>query len=122
MKAAIVILVIILVGCASSQTDVPQDISLADQGYTELVNENYERAEAIFKVALSINPENPYALLNLGVLYQDTGQIEKARAVYKKLIDLNPDAIAVKSTSNKFKRKKLVDIAKENLEAIGSEP
>ena len=120
MKPIIVFSIIILAACASSQTDVPQDMLLADQGYSELIKGNYERAEAIFTVALSINPENPYALLNLGVLYQNTGQLEKAREMYQRLIDTKTEAVAVQSTSSKYKKKKLVEIAKENLAAIGS--
>lgn len=108
-----------LAACASNRSEVPQDVLLADQGYQELARDEYDRAEATLKVALSINPDNPYALLNLGVLYQNTGRLEEARDMYRRIITLNPDATAVQSTASQYEGKRLVDIAKQNLAAIG---
>lgn len=78
----------------------------------------YEKAEALLEVALSINPENPYALLNLGVVYQQTGRIEQARDMYVKIVLLNPPDTADESNVPGARGKKIVDIAKENLEHI----
>ena len=111
---------ILISACASASSNVPQDTLLADEGYLEMVNGNYERAEAILKVALSLNGRNPYALLNLGVLYHNTGRIEEAQKMYRKLIELNPDTLAVQSTEKKYEGKKLVDIAKYNLSSLGA--
>lgn len=121
MKLTIVIFfcLTILTACATGSSSVTQDTMLADQGYLELLKGNYERAEANFEVALSINPHNPYALLNMGVLYQNTGRLKNARELYQRLIDLNTDVVAAESFSSSFEGKKLVDIAKENLSAIG---
>ena len=108
-----------LMSCAAGRPSAPQDTLLADQGYNEMSAGNYDRAEATLNVSLSINPSNPYALLNLGVLYQNTGRIEEARKMYQKLIALNPGEVAAQSTSSKHEGKKLIEIARENLDALG---
>lgn len=117
-KLVILLCILLLVACASNSSNVPQDTLLADEGYLEMSKGNYERAEAILNVALSINSRNPYALLNLGVLYQNTGRVEEARKLYLKLIELNPDTVAVQSTTEKYEGKKLVHIAQENLSSL----
>jgi general secretion pathway protein D len=114
----IIALFAVLLSCAGNTYNVSQDTLLADEGYQELIKGNYESAEAILNVALSIDPNNPYALLNLGVLFQNTGRLEEARATYRRLVELNPEDIAADSTSGKFKGKKLVEIAKENLSTL----
>lgn len=115
----IVIYLMMLTACTGSTSGVAQDVLLSDQGYQEMLKGNYERAEANLQVALSINPKNPYALLNLGVLYQNTGRLKNARKMYLKLIDLNPDDVAAQSSSNKYEGRKLVEIAKKNLSNLG---
>ena len=107
-----------IAGCSGSSSNVRQDVYLADQGYQELVKGNYEKAEANLKVALSINPENPYALLNLGVLYQNTGKVSKAKEMYRKLLALDPEDKAVATTQKGYKGKKLTEIARANLKML----
>ena len=69
---------LILIGCASAPPKAP-DMKLSDEAYEAILNKDYQQAEALLDVALSINPQNPYVLLNLGVVYQNTGRTEKAR-------------------------------------------
>ncbi len=113
-----VFLLVLLAGCSGSSSQVKQDVYLADQGYQELVKGNYEKAEANLKVALSINPQNPYALLNLGVLYQNTGRVKEAREMYRKLLALNPKDKAVTTSVKGYHGKKLTDIARANLKML----
>ena len=113
-----ILLLSLMAGCSGSSSQVRQDAYLADQGYQELVKGNYDKAEANLRVALSINPENPYALLNLGVLYQNTGRVEKAKEMYRKLLALNPKEKAVASTRKDFDGKRLTDIARANLKML----
>ena len=94
---------------------MPYDMQMATRGYEELVLENYDQAEAFFDVARSVNPYNPYVLLNLGVVYQNTGRIEDARRMYRQVIELNPTQRVDKSTEVQHRGKSLADIAKINL-------
>lgn len=120
MKALVSILLLIgLSGCGlSSQAELPYDMTIANKGYQAMVERNYEKAEAFFDLALSVNPENPYALLNLGVVYHNTGRLEQAKQMYQKVIELKSTTKAEYTTDNKYQGKTLSEIAEENLRAI----
>ena len=114
-----IILMLFLSACGStSSSSLPYDMTLANEGYAELIKQNYDQAEAFFDLALSINPTNPYALLNLGVIYQNTGRAEDAKMMYQKVIDLNPEMTAENSTDSNFEGKSLAEIAKMNLQML----
>jgi Tfp pilus assembly protein PilF len=114
---AIVLLPIVLIGCASTPEKAP-DINLSEQAFEAITAGDYEKAEALLEVALSINPDNPYALLNLGVVYQQTGRIDQAREQYVKVILLDSQEKVFTSNVKGLEGEKLVDIAKRNLENL----
>jgi Flp pilus assembly protein TadD len=116
-RLAIVLLPILLIGCASTPEKAP-DVNLSEQAFQAIAAGDYEEAEALLEVALSINPDNPYALLNLGVVYQQTGRIDQAREQYVKVILLNSQERALSSNVKGLEGEKLVDIAKRNLENL----
>ncbi len=58
---------------------ISKDIQLSDLGFRYLKQGHYAEAEKYLEQALSENPNNPYAILNLGAVYQNTGRAEKAR-------------------------------------------
>jgi general secretion pathway protein D len=93
-------------------------MTLANEGYRAMVEQNYEKAEAFFDLALSVNPENPYALLNLGVVYHNTGRFEQAKKLYRKVIELKSTIAAEHTTNKNFKGKTLSEIAETNLRSI----
>ena len=73
---------------------VSKDAQLSDLGFQYLQRGDYAQAEKYLDQALSENPNNPYAILNLGAVYQNTGRAEKARKTYEKLITLNPSDVS----------------------------
>jgi general secretion pathway protein D len=95
-----------------------EDMVLSDQGFELLESEDYDTAEGYFKRALEINPDNPYALLNLGVVYDVKGEREKAIRMYEKVIKLDPDDRAALSTNPEKIGYRLGDIAKDNLKRL----
>ncbi len=113
----LIVLSLFFVGCASGPSKAP-DMKLADDAYELLIKGDYQQAEATLEVARSINPDNPYVLLNLGVVYQNTGRIEKAREMYVRIILLNPQEVAGDSNVDEGQGKKIVDLAKQNLESL----
>jgi len=119
-KATLLLMLFALVwgGCASSP-HVSQDMFLSEHGFVELSNSNYLEAEAYLLAALDINPNNPYTLLNLGVVYQDTGRTKEAVQMYQKILELNPEDTAVESNREGYGGKKIVEIARENLKSLG---
>ena len=120
IKALFIILLslsFLLINCSSTPEKAP-DVDLSEQAFEAISEGNYEQAEALLEVALSINPDNPYAILNLGVVYQRTGRIEKAREQYVKIILQDAKETVVRSNVRGMEGKSLVDIAKENLENL----
>ena len=111
-------LLLLFLGCASS-AQVSQDTYLTNQGLMEILKGNYRKAEPDLLVALDLNPKNPYTLLYLGDVYQNTNRIEKARQMYQSVVDLNPTENSVRDHRKGFEGKPLVDIAKANLKRLG---
>jgi tetratricopeptide (TPR) repeat protein len=113
------IIAFILSGCGgNSQTELPYDMNIANKGYNAMLNQEYDIAEAFFELALSVNPENPYALLNLGVVYQNTERFEEAKKMYQKVIDLNTSIKAIKTTDKSYQGQTLSEIARKNLRSL----
>ncbi len=50
-----------------------------------------KQAKASFEKALSINPNNPYALNYLAIMNREEGEFEKAEGLYKKALSAYPD-------------------------------
>ncbi|MBN2061316.1 MAG: type II secretion system secretin GspD [Deltaproteobacteria bacterium] len=95
-----------------------EDMRLSDLGFMCLKANDYEGAIGYCRSALAINPDNPYALLNMGVAYEAIGDKENAVKMYKKVIATDSDEIAFVSTDPSQKGKKLTDIARGNLERL----
>jgi outer membrane protein OmpA-like peptidoglycan-associated protein len=108
---------LVFLGCFTSQ-QVSQDNYLLDQGLREISKGNYLQAEANLLVALDLNPNNPYALLYLGDVYRNTNRIEKARQMYQRVVNLNPNESAVGDDRKGFEKKSLVDTAKADLQSL----
>ena len=119
-KATLLLMLIALVlgGCTTSP-HVSQDMFLSEHGFAALSSSDYSEAEAYLLVSLDINPNNPYTLLNLGVVFQDTGRTKEAIQMYQKVLDLNPEGTVVQSNREGYSGKKIVELARENLKNLG---
>jgi general secretion pathway protein D len=111
----VVSLFIIAFLCAGCAT-LSEDMRLSNEGLDEISKGNYQEAEKYLERALSINPNNPYAVLNMGVVYHNTKRKEQARGMYRKVISLTRDEKAQQSNEGWALGKELVEIAKKNLE------
>jgi tetratricopeptide (TPR) repeat protein len=103
------------VGCA---TTASRDMELANQGFEYLNQGNMAGAENYLNQSLAENPNNPYALLNLGVVYMRTGRAEQARSMFDKVIALDPKDIVSRSNEPGEVGKTLADLAKDNLKIL----
>ena len=108
--ASVLLLCVCVAGCAG-----PKDERLAQQGYEAMSAGNNAEAAKHYEEALKVNPENPYALLNLGVVYQRMGKKAEAKATYEKLIKLDPDTTAEVGEKAGTDGVKLTDLARKNL-------
>ena len=64
----------------------------AELGIAELAKGNYGSAELHFTKALKRNAKDVHALIGLGLLYQNTGQLTKARQMYEAVLALHPES------------------------------
>lgn len=89
-------------------------------GLAEMASGNYARAESHFDEALKLNPRNAQALLGRGILYQNTGQVIRAREMYEAVLALRPDKSEQMLVWNNFQPRPVSDIASVNLALIDS--
>jgi tetratricopeptide (TPR) repeat protein len=95
-----------------------EDMMLIDKGYDHMIVKDYDKAIAIFNEALAINPDNPYALLNLGVIFADQGKRNAAVTMYTRVIELYPTEIVRESNRPEALGSSLTDIARNNLQSL----
>ncbi|MBT6096298.1 MAG: tetratricopeptide repeat protein [Rhodospirillaceae bacterium] len=92
----------------------------AELGIAELAKGNYITAEAHFKKALRRNPRDIDALIGAGILYQNTGQMTKAREMYEAVLALRPDEAQQFVVWNSITTKPASQIASVNLSLLES--
>jgi general secretion pathway protein D len=107
----ILIMSVVLVGCLSLR----EDMRLSNKGLDYIKDGNYQKAEEYLQRALKINPDNPYAVLNMGVVYYETGRKEQAREMFNKVLSLAQKEKAEHSNKDWAVGEDLTDIAKKNL-------
>jgi general secretion pathway protein D len=69
------------------QVNLDHAMNLSDIGFQRLQAKQYDQARDYFEEALDINPNSPYALMNLGVICEQEGNIAEAIAFYQKVLD-----------------------------------
>jgi len=106
--------VLISLGCAP----YTKDMRLVESAYQDILDNKFKDAEPKLLDALKENPDNPYAQVNLGVVYQNTGREDKAAAMYEKVIKADPDDRATKASVDKEVGKPVTEVAKNNLALI----
>lgn len=100
---------------------ISEDMRLSSMGYKYLQLRDYEKALKYYYKALDENPKNPFAILNIGYIYQMRGEKQKATEMYEKLISMDPGDRAGTSTDLMMDGKKLTEIAKDNLKDLDTE-
>lgn len=89
-------------------------------GLAEMIQGNYGRAEKHFESALRANPRNVQALLGRGVLFQNTGQVLKAREMYEAILAIRPEQSKQMVVWTNFAPKPISEIASVNLALLES--
>ncbi len=92
----------------------------AELGLAELGKGNFSIAEAHFKKALKANDKDVHALLGLGILYQNTGQMVRAREMYEAVLANRPDAAEQFVVWNTTNTRPVSEIASVNLALLDS--
>ncbi len=92
----------------------------AELGIAELAKGNYVTAEGHFQKALRRNRKDIHALLGSGILYQNTGQLTKAREMYEAVLAIRPDESMQFVVWNNISTRPASQIASVNLSLLDS--
>ena len=90
-------------------------LTLNMKGYEKLKDNDLTVAKYYFDEALSIDPANPFALMNMGVVYEKEGKPKQALIMYQAVLSGSADAVADKNSGT---LKTVKDMAQENIERI----
>lgn len=90
-------------------------VKLADIGYEKLAGGQNLAAKEYFIESLSIDPNNPFALINLGVLYEKEKAYPQAIQMYQRVIDTGTNEVARSPEGYEGVDISLVQIARENI-------
>lgn len=62
---------------------------LLEEAKFYLLNQQYDKAESLLKSLIENEPSNVEALFHLGLLYEVTNQLEKAKKYFEKVLELD---------------------------------
>src|SRR5262249_50734339 len=79
---------VVSLGCAKEEENKDQRLSRANE---YLAAGDYGKAEKEYRDVLRLAPEDPTALRQLGIIYNDQAQILQAYPLLKKAAELNPE-------------------------------
>ncbi len=97
-----------------------KDNTMAELGLAELAKGNYLEAEHRFQQALKKDSRDVYALTGLGILYQNTGQMVKAREMYEAVLAIRPDRDEQFVVWNSTQTRPIIEVASVNLALLDS--
>ncbi len=101
------------------QINLDHAMRLSDLGFQKLQEENYPQASEFFKKALEVNPDSPYALMNLGTICERQGDIKGALDYYQKVIDTPLNTAEEGDTEGRgLKKNPLTQICKKNIKRL----
>jgi Tfp pilus assembly protein PilF len=103
-----------LAGCATSTGDY----SLLESGYNHIEEGNWSDAEADLMQVLESDPDNRYAQLNMGVVYENTGRPDEARAMFNQVVESGTTEVAARSTESAEEGRMLTEVAEDNLRGM----
>ena len=100
------------------EANLEHAMTLTRKGYEKLRNEEVAAAKDFFDEALVIDPNNPFALMNMGVVYEKEGQPKKALAMYQAVASGTSDAVAGSPQEPDKEAVPLKKLAQENIDRI----
>ena len=107
---------VLLAGCSGHSAE-------QDDGWDMIVAEDYSNARAHYQSLLADDPNNPYVNLNLGVAYEELGDLEMAAKHYQVALangeDVEINEVA-RDGNTAGRNTTVADVAQENLNTLGS--
>ncbi|MCI5136634.1 MAG: hypothetical protein D3920_16560 [Candidatus Electrothrix sp. AW2] len=95
-------------------------LAFIDLGFAKLQQNDYVKAKGYFLQALKIVPENPYALINMGIIYEHEKDFNRAKKMYKHVLNLadSHKDNRQETSQQRAEDRALLNIARENLRKI----
>ena len=91
---------------------------LASTGFKKLLEGDLNEAKQFFEQALQIDSQNPYALMNLGVIYENEELPQQALVMYRAVVATGSEVLAEKSSSPEATGHSIVELAEEHIKRI----
>ena len=91
---------------------------LSSKGFEKLMAGDLNDAKQFFEEALQIDAQNPYALMNLGVIYEKEMLPQQAIVMYRAVVATGSSLLAEKSSSPEATGRSIVELAKEHIERL----
>ncbi|HEV2677295.1 MAG TPA: tetratricopeptide repeat protein [Aliidongia sp.] len=88
------------------------------RGFEAIGTGDWLTAEQYLLQAKQAFPDDPYVLLNLGVVAQRLGRFDEARRYYQQVVDRAPDVVPVQVSDPKASGKTLADLARADLATL----
>jgi outer membrane protein OmpA-like peptidoglycan-associated protein len=114
LPAIISLAVYLLSGCIS-QPYQSQDDFLIRQSVESLLENDWDRTEAVASVALDINPRNAQAVYMLALVREHYGQKADASRLYRRIIELKAEETIPAGLVTGGEKRRLYDIAQQKL-------
>ncbi len=92
--------------------------NLVERGYDKLQAGQTDAARVFIEEALTIEPSNPYALINMAAVYEKSGQPRQAAVMYQAVIAGGTAALADQASAPDRVGVPLLQIAREGLERL----
>ncbi len=93
-------------------------LKLITQGYASLQAEEYGNAKNYFQNALEMDPGNPFALINMGVVYEKQSQPKRALQMYRSVVSSGSEEVAGNTSDPGKQGMLLQDLAQESIDRI----
>jgi Tfp pilus assembly protein PilF len=120
MRPTLLLLLLLMLGACGNAVDKEAAQIAYRQGFEALASHDYMKAEQYLREAERRFPDDPYVELDLGVVYQNLGQLDKARAAYERVLDTGKGVKPRQVTDPHSAGRTLADIARENLAFMAS--
>ncbi len=95
--------------------DSEHSMRLTKKGYESLQAGELNNAKMLFQKSLEVDGGNPFAILNMAVIYEKEGKTDSAVKMYQTLVDSGTAAVANQASDPEKSGMPLVEIAKESI-------